>query len=338
MLIIISVITLAGLFVVSAFWSVAETGLTSLSKYRIKKIIALNKSLSEELKSWLKSPYYILTTIIVSDTITSLAISFLAMITALRLFPSTSREIVELSTWLTITVLALIFGEITPKIFGRFNPEKVTLVCLPVLSRMVRVIRPLVAPLLKLVQRLFPRYNLVPVSRLTFLSVEEIKGLITEANTTGLLGKETSQMLQRVLRLGELEVRQIMTPVEKVEAVNLDQDEERFLDMVVETGHSRVPVYHSTFKQMAGYVYTKDILLAWRKHHGSFSSGLIRPGYFVNHDRKVHDLLKDFQSGQTHMAFVTDAFHEITGIVTLEDVLEEIVGEVLDEYTRPGSR
>lgn len=341
MFILLSTLTLILLFALSAFWSLTETALTSLSKYRIKKIIALNKPLSGALKEWLKSPYYILTTILISDTVTNLTISVLSIIVALSIFYYVPREVVEICTWIIVTFLALVLGEITPKIFGRSNPEKITLICLPALSRMVKIIRPVTLPLLKFAGLLFPKTDLLPVSRLTYLSVEEIKGLISEAGTSGMLGKETSQMLQRVLRLGEQDVRQIMTPSEKVDAVNLDQAQEKFLDLVVETGRSRVPVYHASLSRIAGYVYVKDLLVSWRKHNGAFSANIIRPAYFVRHDRKVHDLLKDFQSGQTHMAFVLDAFNNFIGVVTLEDVLEEIVGEILDEYDikhKPGSK
>src|SRR3989339_108162 len=332
MFIFLSLTAIIILFALSAFWSVAETGMTSLSKYRIKKIIALNKSLSEDLKAWLKYPYNILTTVLVVDTITNFGISFLSMIVALRVFHFAPREAVEIGTWLAVTLVAVIFGEIAPKIFGRFNPEKATIISLPVLSSLTRIISPLAWPFVMLVKLVFPKKNIVPVSRLTYVSMEEIKGLISEARTSGMLGKEAGQMLERVLRLSEISASQIMTPVEKLEAVNIEHEEEKFLDMAVETGRSRVPVYRGSLNKMVGFVYTKDLLNSWRKHNGVFSSSMIRPAYFVPPDKKICDVLRDFQSGQTHMAFVADAFGDVKGIVTLEDVLEEIVGEILDEY------
>jgi len=331
MSIFFSLIAITFLFILSAFWSISETALTSLSKYRIKKIIALNKSLADTLRQWLKSPYYILTTIMIGDTLTNLAISTIATIVVFSIFHPANRDLYEFFTWLAVTFAALIFGELTPKLFGRLKPEKTTLVCLPILSWFVKLIRPLVLPLVSVAKLLFPRFELIPFSRLTHLSIEEIRGLITEADTKGVLGKETSLMLQRALRLGELDVSQIMTPADRIEAVNLDQDEDRFLDMVVETGRSRVPVYHGILSRIAGFIHTKDLLLAWRQHR-KFSTDLIRPPYFIPPDKKVHELLRDFQSGQTHLAFVVDAFGNLMGLVTLEDVLEEVVGEILDEY------
>ncbi|MHB9154349.1 MAG: CBS domain-containing protein, partial [Endomicrobiales bacterium] len=121
-------------------------------------------------------------------------------------------------------------------------------------------------------------------------------------------------------------------PVDRVDAVNLYQDEEKFLDRLVETGRSRVPVYNSTINKIAGFVHTKDLLWCWKSNKECFSREIIRPPYFVPMDKKVSELLREFQSGKTHLAFVLDPVGNVAGLVTLEDVLEDIVGEILDEY------
>jgi len=336
MLIFICLVALVFLFVMSAFWSGAETALTSLSKYRIKKLIALNKHLSSMLGQWLKAPYYLLTTILIGNTANDLLLSSLATVIVLRVcspfFGVVPRGLVEVVDWLGISFLLLVLGEMTPKIFARRNPEKVTLALLPALSRIMKVSAYVISPFTNTLKFLFPRLNLVPVGRLSYISLEEIHGLITEANSTGALAKETSQMLERVLKLGALSVKEIMTPVKDVEAVNLYQNEDKFLDLVVETGRSRVPVYNSNINKIAGFLHTKDLLWCWKKNKECFSREIIRPPYFVSPDKKVSELLREFQSGKTHMAFVVDGVGNIAGLVTLEDVLEDIVGEILDEY------
>jgi CBS domain containing-hemolysin-like protein len=333
MFIFVGLIIITVLFILSAFWSGAETALTSLSKFRIKKLIALNKSLAVPLGQWLKSPYYLLTTILVGNTVNDMLLSFLSTLVIVKIFAFANREIVEFFSWIVLTFLLLILGEITPKFFGRSNPEKVTLFSLPVLSRIENLSRPFTQPIMRVMQSLFPKADPpTPIGRLTFLSLEEVRGIISEANYTGMLGKETSQMLEAALRLGDVQASRIMTPLDKVEAVNLDQPEERFLDLVVETGRSRVPVYHGDPAKVAGFVHTKDLLRAWQKNNGKFSSDLIRPPYFIAPDKKICDLLREFQSGKTHMAFVQDGFGNLLGIIALEDILEEILGEILDEY------
>lgn len=346
MFIFYGIITLILLFALSAFWSGSETALTSLSKYRIKQIIALKKSLSKAMLRWLKSPYYLLTTILVGNTVTNLTLSFLATILVLHVFSPfiaylgqtdpqkafLGRGLLEFATWIVITLLLLILGEVTPKIYSRHHAEKITVISLPILAKIANLAGPMVWPVRKMMRIIFPQGSLVPVSRLTHLSYEEVSELIEEANSAGMLGRETSQMLERVLKLGELNVSRIMTPIDKIEAVDLDQKHEKFLDLIVESGQSRVPVYHKVIDNVAGFVHTKDLLWAWKNRHGKFSEDLIRPPYFVPSDKKVYDLMKEFQTGKTHIAFVTDPLNNLIGLVTLEDVLEEIVGEILDEY------
>lgn len=336
MIIFFCSIALIFLFLFSAFWSSAETALTSLSKYRIKKLIALNKKFAAALGQWLKAPYYLLTTVLVGNTINDLLISYLASILVFQIFNPffniIPREVFEFANWISTTFFLLIFGEVTPKVYSRRNPEKVTIFSLPILSRLTNITNFIVSPFIKITKILFPRLNLVPVGRLTCVSLEEVHGLISEANVTGALGKEASLMLERVLKLGNLKVSQIMTPINNVDAVSLSQDDEKFLDLVVETGRSRVPVYNVSINKIIGFIHTKDLLWCWKNNHGHFSREMIRPPYFVNMDKKVYELLKEFQSGKTHLAFVVDSFGNTAGLVTLEDVLEDIVGEILDEY------
>ncbi|MFH1368111.1 MAG: hemolysin family protein [Elusimicrobiota bacterium] len=331
MLTFLGLIIICALLALSAFWSGSETALTTLSKYRVKKLIVTNKALSSSLGEWLKSPYYILTTILVGNTLNNLALSSIATIVMLAAFKTVPQELIELITWLLLTSAILIFGEITPKVFSRSNPEKVTLFAMPLLSRVIKLTKPLSWPAAK-IQKAFPKLNLFPVSKLAFLGLEEMRGLIAESDSAGALGKETSQMLDRVLNMGDLDVRKIMTMMDKVEAVDIDQEESKFLDKLVETGRSRVPVYHGTPNKMAGFVHTKDLLWVWKRSGGKFTSDFVHPPYFISPDKRVYDLMKEFQSGQTHMAFVKDTFGNLLGIITLEDILERIVGDILDEY------
>lgn len=336
MLVFLGLIILTFLFLMSAFWSGAETALTSLSKYRIKKLIAIKKPLSATLAQWLKFPYYLLTTVLVGNTVNDLVLSYLATVLALKAFSSVfaglPREAFEIATWLIVTFMLLVFGEITPKVFSRRNPEKVTILILPFLSKIMKISIFIIQPLARLVRLFFPKLELVPVGRLSYVSLEEIRGLISEANSRGSIGADASQMLQGVLGFGEMKVSHIMTPVEKIEAVDIDQDEDKFLDLLVETGRSRVPVYHSSINKLAGFIHVKDLLKCWKGKEGCFSKDVIRPAYFISKDKKLSELLNEFQSGKTHLAFVRDAMGNLAGLVTLEDLLEDVVGDILDEY------
>jgi putative hemolysin len=330
MFIFSSLVVIILLFILSAFWSGSEIALTSLSKYKIKKLIALKKSLSVSLAQWLKTPYYLLTTVLVGNTVTNLMISFMATVLVLYIFLplNFNRELLEFIVWIIITFLLLVFSEVTPKIYSRSNPEKVTSFALPALSRVTNFFMPIAWPVKKIFRIIFPNAELLPVSKLSSLSMDEIGELIKEAGLAG----EAGQMLERVLKLTEVSVDKIMTPLDKVEAVNVDQSREKCLDLIVETGRSRVPVYHTSINRMAGFIHTKDLLEIWHDTSEPELEDLIRPPYYVPKDKKIYDLMKELQSGRTHMAFVTDEMQNIVGILTLEDVLEEIVGEIIDEY------
>ena len=333
MLIFIGLIAITILFMISIFWAAAETSLTKLSRYKIKKLIALNKPLALPLEQWIKSPYYLLTTILVGNTITNIAVGFIGTLIAVQVFDFANRNVVEFFSWIVVTFFLVVFCELTPKIFARSNPEKGTIFTLPILFRVEQFTRPFVYPLKKIAKLFFPRVDILPpVGRYAYLSLEEIKVLITEAGHAGIIGKETSQMLERVIHFGDLSIEKIMTPIEKVESVKTEDDQEKFLDLVVETGRSRVPVFEKAADKITGFVYLKDVLWAWRNNNGKFTKDLIRPPYFVKKDKKVYELLNEFQSGRMHMAFVEDSLGNLLGIVTLEDILEEIIGEVLDEY------
>ncbi len=156
MLIFIGLISIAALFVISAFWSGAETSITKLSKYRIKKLIALNKSLARPLEQWMKSPYYLLTTILVGNTVTNLAVGFISTLVAVEAFNFVNRSFVEFFSWLVVTFLLLVFSELTPKIYARSNPEKGTIFTLPILYKIEQITRPIVYPFKRFLRMLFP--------------------------------------------------------------------------------------------------------------------------------------------------------------------------------------
>lgn len=335
-MITIAVFLLIFLYFLSAFWASSETALASLSKYRIKKIIALNKTLAGPLGVWLRSPYYLLITLLVGNTITDLLISNISSVVVLHgfsfLFAFIPRAAVEVITWLGVTALIIIFGELTPKIYGRRYPERVTLIVLPILSRIVGIVQPFARPVVALLKFVFPRLDVRPFSRFSYLSLEEVRTLISEANTSGELGAETSSMLERTLNLSDREAAKIMIPTDKMDAVDANLPEEKLLDMITEMGRSRVPLYRDSRQNIVGFIYAKDLLAAWQARKAFNVNEFIRPPYCIPPKKKVFDLLKEFQTGKTHIAFVAGSDGKVTGIVTLEDVLEAILGEILDEY------
>jgi putative hemolysin len=332
----IAVLFLIALFVMSGFWSASETALASLSKYRIKRIIVVNKNLAGPLGIWLRSPYYLLSTILIGNTINDMLFSNIATLVSLSTFKFLdayiSRGGLELVTWLGVTVLLLVFGEMAPKMYGRRYPERVTLFALPILSKIVDFVQPLSMPFIALLKFIFPKLDMRPFSKFSYLSLEEVRGLISEANSTGELGEETKGMLERTVNLCGHDVTRIMVPLDNIDSLDAAMPEDKLLDMVAELGRSRIPLYRGSRQNIVGFVYAKDILSSWKACCEGKAKDYVRPPYFVPRTKKVFDLLKDFQTGKTHIAFVSDDGANVVGMVTLEDVLESILGDILDEY------
>ncbi|MDR2066490.1 MAG: hemolysin family protein [Endomicrobium sp.] len=324
------VIVLLVLIFLSACISAAEIGITSLSRYRIKKLIVQSPKLSKSLFGWLKQPYYLLTIILTINVIADMLTSFVSTDLLTRVFFMINRNVVEVFSWIITSFVLLVFGEIAPKIYARLNSEKVTLKAVPILSKLENLLKPFIYPVIKITEFVVPKT--LDQTHSYALSDEEIENILSEGIQTGELDKETSSMLKRTLKFEDLNVEKIMIPFSNIESVDLSLDEEDFLDKAVETSRSRVPVYIKSKDNIIGYVHIKDILVLWKENKGHFIRSLVKEPYYVGQGQKINELLKQFQSGKTHIAFVKDNNNNIVGMVTLEDILEEVVGEILDEY------
>jgi CBS domain containing-hemolysin-like protein len=161
---------------------------------------------------------------------------------------------------------------------------------------------------------------------------EEIRALIKISEEEGILHKEKYRMLSKVFDFGEAVVRSVMTPKRDVTAVDADGDLDATIESVIESGYSRLPVYRGTGENIIGMINMKDLLHLSRNRDLIVLQDIIYPATFVPESKKVTELLKEFQKGHTHLAIVNDAQGKVCGIVTLEDLIEEIVGEIEDEF------
>ena len=324
---------LVGLFfflMLSAFWSASEIALNSLSKYRVKKLIVLKKSIAKPLLRWLNSPYYLLTVILTGNVVSDMMVSFLFSSLAVTIFYMVNRNVVDVITWIIATFTVLIIGEITPKIYSRANSQKVALWTVPLLSQIEHVTKPFLYPIIKILDLIFNKND--DKDEYPVLTKKEIESLITEADKEGIFDKNISDMLERSVDFTETIAVKIMTPFKDIEAVNFDDNNEKFIDMIVETARSRVPVYKGNKENIIGYVHINDILWLWKEKKENLIKKSIKPAYFISPNKKISELLKELQKGTTHVAFVKNNKDRIIGMVTLEDIVEEIVGEILDEY------
>ncbi|MDD5132265.1 MAG: hemolysin family protein [bacterium] len=328
----ISFIILIILLLGSFFFSATETALTSLDRYKIKTLI--EEKQVKSLQMWVDHPNKILAAILVGNTIVNLAAA--ALSTYLAVHFSSNLRITEgwaavLATIL-ITVVILILGEVTPKTFAKLLPEVVAVWTI----KLILLVHYLLAPLIKgLIFITNPLVKLLGgnIKRdMLFDKDEEIRFLVSEGVREGVLGKDQKEMIHGVLEFGDKVVRDIMIPRIDMECVDITLEKEKFIDLVVETGHSRVPVYQGNLDNIIGIIHVKDLLNAWRCNELIVIQDLIRPAYFVPETQKVNNLLRQMQKGRLHMAVVVDEYGVPSGLITMEDLVEQIVGDILDEY------
>jgi putative hemolysin len=326
---------LCGIFyLASAMFSASETALTSLSRPRLKKMISQRPALATTFREWLAAPEYLLTTILVGNTLSNIFVALLTVNIAFALFPKVHHGIIETATWLLMTVLLFVFADYLPKSLARHYPQRVALASIRIVSALSRWSTPVIRVLLKILDK-FPIFEGEPVGKLSVYSLEELREMIQAGAHLGTVPQRSTQMMEGALRLHRIPVSQIMTPIERVESVNLGMETEHLLDQIAEIGHTRIPAYRASPKKIGGYLHAKDLLYAWRGALPLKLDILLRAPLFVPPGYIASNLLEEFKKGSSHLAVVTDAVGDALGIVTLQDVLEEVVGEILQDAPNP---
>jgi len=232
----------------------------------------------------------------------------------------------------TITVLHIVLGELAPKSLAIRHSETVAYaVSLPMRAFFI-VFKPAIWVLNGLAQVVLRLFRIRPVRESELHSADELRYLLEESQRSGILEAEHHELLENIFEFRRRHVRNVMVPRRRIVALELGMPTDRILDIVIEEGYSRMPVYRGTLDDIVGIVYTKDLLTLVHLKHLIILEDILRPAITVNEDELLSRLLRRFQSEQVHMAIVTDEFGGTAGLVTLEDILEEIVGEIRDEY------
>lgn len=321
----ITLIIIVCCIVMSAYFSATETAFSSLNRIRIKtmaekgnKRAALVASLSERYDS-------MLSTILIGNNIVNIACSSLATVLFLKwlgedLGPSVSTVV--------LTVVVLIFGEVTPKSIAKESPEKFAMFSAPFLNVLMIVLTPfnfLFAQWKKLLSML------IKSDEDRGITEEEILTIVEEATQEGGIDEQESTLIRSAIEFTELEAVDILTPRIDIEGVELSSSKEEIAEVFTETGYSRLPVYEDSMDHIVGIIYHKDFH-NYVYHTEKKIEDIIRPVRFITKTKKISDLLKELQQEKLHIAVVLDEFGGTVGIVTLEDILEELVGEIWDEH------
>lgn len=323
---IIGIIVVVILLVCSGLVSASETGFFGLSANDREKIRKAKTAKGKLIAKLLSEPEKLLATILVANNFINIAIVIITAFLSNRIFASMdSPVLVIVLQTVVITFIILLFGEMIPKILAAKYPLSIS----KIMAYPLRVLEPLCYPfsiiLIKSTNAVKKRLQKKHTSE---ISIEDLSQAIELASDDL---KDDREMLEDIVNSSSLDAREIMTSRVDVFAIEYDTKFSKVIGDIVESGFSRIPIYEDNLDNIMGILYIKDVLahvdepdFDWHK--------LIRPHFIVPETKKINDLLSDFQSKKMHIAIVIDEYGGVSGIVTLEDILEEFVGEIHDEF------
>jgi Mg2+/Co2+ transporter CorB len=313
----------------SAFFSGSETALMAVDRWRIRHLSRKRKR-ARLVEKTLKEPEKLIGTILLGNNLVNVAASALATSVAIKFV---GEEGVIWST-LIMTLLILVFAEITPKTVAAYYPEQMSILIVQPIYVLIKLLYPIVRVLSAVSNKLIALLRLEKPGFESVLGIEEIAAMLQVGAEEGVLKKRDEEMLQAVLALDRIPVESVMLPTRDVVAFEFDTPYEEVMAKVKESEFSRYPVYQESKSELSGFVHIKD-LFKWTGTPGQFSlKKIMRRASYVPEGKSLRQQLVDFQKSRIHLAFVVDEYGEVVGIVSLEDILEEIVGEIEDEHDR----
>jgi putative hemolysin len=320
---------LIGLLVLSAFFSAAEAALISVNKVRVRHLMEQKKRGAARVYRVISRMDKLIATILVCNTLVNTAIASISTLILTDIFGEQNGLLIAT---FAITGILVVFGELTPKILATNHPEGVAFLFRHLISVLIFIFQP-VTNLLTMISNGFIRLlGGNPHHRSPLVTEEEIKMMIAIGKEEGFYGDSERRMLERIFHFDEIEVRDVMTPLEKITAVPLDIEENELERVLLEEGHNRVPVYSGSKDNIMGILYVRDLLYLFREGQLIRLNDLVSAPYFVPSNKKATELLKEFQTNKIQIAIVRDVKTVRTvGLVTLEDLLEEIVGEIEED-------
>ena len=313
----------------AAFFASAETALTALGEARVRHLIDSGGWRGSLLRLWQKHPERILSTLLLGSTLVNVALGSLTAVIADDL--GLGRSIAIITGITTVVLLAL--GEITPKTFAKRYASGTALALMPIVALFYWLLYPISWALVQIPRGLSRAMGIRPPTMESVTS-QELEYLIEQGARHGSLDKTKERLLSSVLAFTEALVKEIMIPRTQVVALEESASYDEVMKVVEETELSRIPVYRGTMDDVIGVLYVKTLLADVRKGIDPAQFQLakyLRKPFFVPEVMKVSKLLNEMQRRKTHLAIVVDEFGGTSGIVTLEDVVEEIVGEIHDE-------
>lgn len=325
-------ILLLVLLILSAFFSMSETALMSLSKIRIRHMVEEGVKGAKLVEKLIEDPNKLLGAILIGNNIVNIGASAIATSLAVKVSGGSESAVVVVTG--IMTVLILIFGEITPKSIAKQKSEEVSLKVSKPIKLCVFIFKPFVA-IFTIISSVFIRlFGGDPKATEPFITEEELKTMVGVSEEEGVLEDVEKEMIFNVFDFADLQVKDVMVQRVDVTAVEVTGSYEDLLKIIKEDQYSRIPVYDDTIDDIIGILNVKDLIIAGYKGGEFKVTEYMREPLYTFEFKKITELFNEMKKSRNHMAVVLDEYGGTVGIVTIEDLVEEIVGDIQDEYDK----
>lgn len=321
----LTIILLSVFALVSFLLSASETSIIGISKIRLRHMLSRGIKRAQSIQRLIAKLDKFIVAILVGNNFVNIAMS--AIVTGICVFYFGYQWgilIAALATGFFIVIVC----EITPKIIAIKHTEKLALFVAPIMEAFIKVSRPITVIFDGASKLLIKMLGIEPAKRSPLITEEELRLMIELGKEEGFLSDEEGKMLQRIFEFGDTKVGDVMVPREKMVCVNVDVPPEELLKVFVEEGHARLPAYKDNPENIIGVILARDLLYLLKDKGLFLVQDLLREAYFAPQSMRVNELLKKFQLDKIQIAIVIDAHKKPVGLVTLEDLIEEIVGEI----------
>lgn len=312
------------LLIMSAYFSATETAFTSLNRIKLKNIASDGNNKAKRVLELSENYDKLLTTILIGNNIVNIMMTAVSTVLFIELYGQYGASI----STAVITVIVLIFGEISPKSLAKESPEKFAML----VGRSIKICMVILTPL----NYIFVKWKgilakVFKVGSENTITEDEIKTIVEEAEVVGGIEAEQSELIQNAIEFNELTAEEVMTPHVDIEAIDITMGEYEVAEIFKKTGYSRLPVYEDDLDKILGVLNQKDFhnyIIGSNKTISDF----VKPVAFVAGTMKIATLLKKLQAMKAHIAIVVNEYGGTEGLVTMEDIIEELVGDIFDEH------
>lgn len=320
-------IVLLVLIFLSAFFSCAETALTTVNRIRIRTLIEEGNKKAVTLGKVIENSGKMLGAILIGNNIVNISTSSIATVLAIDLLGNTGAGV---ATGI-ITLLILIFGEITPKTFATLNAETISLHVAGIIYTLMYILTPAIYIVNQLSLGVLKLLRVNPDNKGTTITETELRTIVDVGHEEGIIESEERRIINNVFDFGDARARDVMIPRIDMTFVSIDSTYQELLDIFEEFRYTRLPVYQSTNDNVIGIINMKDILL-YKPDTEFHIKDYLREAYYTYESKRISELMLEMRKTSVNIAIVLDEYGATAGLITLEDLLEEIVGEIRDEY------